>query len=249
MRGHFITPSGETYNLFDDMLTRPHLLVAGATGSGKSVAINGILSSALYHMPGDNPGAVSFILIDPKRVELSRYKGIPHVLSYASEPDQIISALRYALTLTESRYKSMQKRGELKYTGGDVYIIIDEFADLVLTQGRIVRPIIQRLAQIGRAARVHIIMATQTPVREVIPTPIKCNFDCRLGLRTRSAQDSRNILDHSGLETLPAYGQGIYMRPEGETLYIIPYVPEAEIARLVEHWRRQTPLLWKILNR
>ena len=243
------TPSGSSYAIFDDMLKRPHLLIAGATGSGKSVAINGILHSALFHPPVDQPGGIGLVLIDPKRVELARYKKLRHVLAYASEPSQFISAFQYAMNLTEARYKSMQRRGELLYNGGDVYIIIDEFADLMLTHGRIIRPLVQRLAQIGRAARVHLIVATQTPIREVIPTQIKCNFDCRLGLRTRSGQDSRNILEHTGLENLPAYGQGVYMTPEAETLYIIPYVQPAEIARLVEHWRRQTPLLWKIFNK
>lgn len=133
----------------------------------------------------------------------------------------------------------MQQAGVRKYQGGDVYIIIDEFADLVTTQGRTVKPIIQRLAQIGRAARVHIILATQTPIAKVLPTEIKCNFDSRVGLRTRSAQDSRNILGFSGLESLPRYGQGIYMTPDGEQLYNVPMIPEEELNRLITWWTAQ----------
>lgn len=233
MKKRYKLPAGVYYNLYADMLRQPHLLVAGATGSGKSVVINGIICTALYQSPAD----VAFILIDPKRVELAEYKTIQHVIKYASEPADMLQALNVALTITETRYKAMQRDGVRKWTGGAVYVIIDELADLMTTQKRAVQPLLQRLAQIGRAAKVHIIAATQCPLREVIPTAIKVNFDARVGLRTRSPQDSRNILNATGCEKLPRYGQGYYMTPEGLTLYNIPLIEDAERARLVNHWK------------
>ena len=235
----FTTPSGTKYTLFDDMAEQPHLLVAGATGSGKSVVINGIIANLLHRFPGDEPGDAKLILIDPKRVELSMYKDLPHTIRYASEPAEMLSALAEAMAITEKRFQTMQRQGVKKYNGSDVYVIIDEFADLMTTQKKAVVPIIQRLAQIGRAARVHIILATQTPIAEILPTKIKCNFDARVGLRTRSDQDSRNIIGKSGLEDLPRYGQGYYMKPGEEGFWKIPYVKDEELERLANHWSRQ----------
>lgn len=233
------TPHGRIYNLFEDMTKQPHLLVAGATGSGKSVVVNGIITTLLYRLPYNEQNGAELILIDPKRVELSPYMSLPHTLYYASEPDTMLSALQYAMDICEDRYREMQRLAERKYTGSDIYIIIDEFADLMTTQRRAVAPLIQRLAQIGRAARIHIILCTQTPISKVLPTEIKCNFDARIGLRTRSAQDSRNILGERGLENLPVYGQGIYMTPQGSKLCRVPYIDEKEQNRLIVHWRMQ----------
>lgn len=234
---NWTTPAGKVYNLFSDMSEQTHLLVAGATGSGKSVVVNGIITTLLYK----TPNKVGFILIDPKRVELSPYRDLPHTIRYASEPADMVSALHYAMAICDSRYIEMQKRRERKYSGGDVYVIIDEWADLMTTNRREVAPLVQRLAQIGRASRVHIILCTQTPIAKIIPTEIKCNFDSRVGLRTRSAQDSRNILGKTGLELLPTFGQGIYMTPSGDVWYKIPYVPEAEQDRLINWWLAQKP--------
>ena len=218
------------------MLQQPHLLVAGATGSGKSVVINGIMYTALFK----SPAQVQFILIDPKRVELIDYKPLPHILRYASEPGEMVQALDYAMEITERRYKAMQARYIKNYDGGAVYIIIDELADLMTTARRQVQPVLQRLAQVGRAANVHIIAATQCPLASVIPTPIKVNFDSRVGLRTRSKQDSRNILGLPGCETLPRYGQGYYMTPAGLQLYNIPMYDPAEVQRLVDYWKHHS---------
>lgn len=231
------TPQGAYYNLFADMLQQPHLLVAGATGSGKSVVINGIIATALK----DSPAAVQFIFIDPKRVELVDYKRLPHTLQYASEPGDMVQALQLAIDTTESRYKAMQRQHVKQYPGGAVYVVIDELADLMTTNRKAVQPIIQRLAQIGRAANVHIIAATQCPLSAVIPTPIKVNFDSRVGLRTRSKQDSRNILGVGGCECLPRYGQGYYMTPAGLQLYNIPMYSPAEVAALVDYWTHTKP--------
>ena len=235
MKVRLTAPSGTTFNLFSDMAKQNHLLVAGATGSGKSVIVNGIITTLLYRFPWQ----ASFILIDPKRVELSPYKRLPHTICYASEPKEMVSALKYAMQIVDSRYREMEKRRERLYTGGDIYVIIDEWADLMTTNKKEVAPLIQRLAQVGRASRVHVILCTQTPIAKVIPTEIKCNFDSRVGLRTRSAQDSVNILGYAGLERLPQYGQGVYMTPKGETLYKIPYVDEREQYRLISWWERQ----------
>ena len=233
MKKRYKLPGGPVYTLYCDMLRQPHLLVAGATGSGKSVVINGIIQTALH----DAPGAVEFILIDPKRVELIDYKNMPHTLYYASEPADMLQALQIAMQITESRYQAMQAARVKKYEGGHIYIIIDELADLMTTQKKAVAPLIQRLAQIGRAANVHIIAATQCPLSAVIPTPIKVNFDARVGLRTRCAQDSRNILGERGCEQLPRYGQGFYMTPAGMVLYNIPMIPEDEQKRVLNHWK------------
>lgn len=222
----------EVYTLFDDMLAQTHLLVAGATGSGKSVVINGMIFNAIHEAPKD----VQFILIDPKRVELSLYRNLPHVLRYASEPDEMIGALHYALQVIERRYDGMQAARKRKYTGSHIYIIIDELADLMTTARKQVQPLIQRICQIGRAASVSVVAATQCPLSEVIPTPIAVNFDSRVALRTRNAQDSRNIMGVSGCETLPRYGRGFFVTPEGTELYEIPMYSDEEIIDLVEAW-------------
>jgi S-DNA-T family DNA segregation ATPase FtsK/SpoIIIE len=231
------TPAGSAYNIYLDALAQTHLLIAGATGSGKSVLVNGLIYTALFR----SPAAVGLILIDPKRVELAPYRPAPHVLRYASEPDTMPAALRYAIELTEARYKLMQAAGRRKFDGADVYVVIDELADLMTTARKEVQPLIQRLCQIGRAARVHVVACTQCPISAVIPTPIKVNFDSRFALRTRSAQDSRNILGRTGCELLPRYGQAYYLTPEGLTLYTVPMIPDDDINRRVTWWKKQAP--------
>ena len=231
------TPEGAIYPLFENMLEQNHLLIAGATGSGKSVVVNGLIYTALYRSPAN----VQFILIDPKRVELVQFKKLPHTIGYYSEPYNMITGLEYGLHIIEKRFLQMQQQSVKKYQGGDVYIIIDEFADIMTTNRKSVTPLVQRMAQIGRAAKVHLILCTQTPISKILPTEIRCNFDSRIGLRTRNKQDSRNILDHGGLEELPRYGQGIYYKPEGETLYNIPMIEQSEIDRLIAWWINQKP--------
>lgn len=242
-RVKYTTPTGTQYALYQDMLSQPHLMIAGATGSGKSVVINALIYTALCRFPHDaeSNNNVGFILIDPKRVELVDYKDLPHTLRYASEPAEMVQAIQYAMELTEARYRTMQRQRAKKWDGGQVYVIIDEFADLMTTNKKQVHPLIQRLAQVGRAAGVHIILATQCPLAKVIPTEIKVNFDARVALRTRSAQDSRNILGVTGCERLPRHGQGYYMAPEGVTLYNIPMITEEELSARVKFWMDQKP--------
>ena len=231
---YWTTPDGVLYStLYADMATQPHLLIAGATGSGKSVVVNGILHTLLAT---HSPATLDLILIDPKRVELVQYRHLPHTTYYASELDEFEKALKKALDITEARYRIMQKDGVKKWQYGDTYVVIDELADLMTTCRKTVQPLLQRLCQIGRAARVHVIAATQCPLAKILPTEIKVNFDARVGLRTRSGQDSRNILGVTGCETLPRYGQGFYMTPEGCDRYKLPLIAEEDIDALIEYW-------------
>lgn len=241
-------PGGLCWPIYRDMLeNQPHIMIAGATGSGKSVVINALMYTALYKFPGGKSGAVDeansvgFILIDPKRVELADYKALPHTLRYASEPAEMVQAIQYAMDVTEDRYRIMQNQRVKEWQGSQVYVIIDEFADLMTTNKKQVQPLIQRLTQIGRAAKVHIILSTQYPIVKIVPTEIKINFNARIGLHTATAQDSRNIIGQSGCELLPRYGQGYYMTPEGVKLYNIPMIEQEELAARVKWWTDQKP--------
>lgn len=227
------TPGGSRPAIYADIAKQTHVLIAGKTGAGKSVIINGIIYSLLL----DNfPTETQFILIDPKRVELSQYKRLPHVIMYASEPGQPENALENAINIIENRYKLMQRTGQRKYTGGAVYVIIDELADLITTARQKVLPLLQRIGQIGRAANVHIIAATQCPLARIIPTELKVNFDCIIGLKTATRQHSRNIIDTPGCENLPPYGQCYYITPRGRSKEHLPLVPENELSRIVQYW-------------
>lgn len=227
------TPGGRIADIYDDMAKQTHLLIAGRTGSGKSVVVNGIIHSQLCQHAS---GTTQLILIDPKRVELVQWKHTPHCLYYASEPAERVQALRLALDEIESRYRVMQRAGQRRYTGGHIYVIIDELADLLTTQKSAVLPLLQRIGQIGRAANVHLIACTQCPTAQVLSTQLRCNFDSILGLRTRSAQDSRNIIGKKGCEELPQYGKGYYITPNGEQVVTLPMIPESDLEKLAGYW-------------
>ena len=227
------TPGGTYPIIYENMTQQTHLLIAGKTGSGKSVVINGIIYTLLTSR---FPSQCQFIFLDPKRVELVQYKNLPHCILYASEPGQPAQALKTALNITENRYKQMQRKRIKKYQGGALYVIIDELADLMTTDKKNIVPSLQRLAQIGRAANIHIIAATQCPLSKIIPTEIKVNFDSILGLKTATRQHSRNIIDCPGCEQLPPYGYGYYITPAGFTLEKLPLVPEKELQRVVNAW-------------
>lgn len=231
------TPAGKYPGLAADILKQPHTLIAGATGSGKSVLINSVIYAGLYFAPCEK----QFILIDPKRVELIDYKDTPHTLRYASEPADIAAALRYAVGLMENRYRIMQQKRIKQYTGAHIYIFVDEFADLMTTQKRETMPLLCRIAQLGRAAGIHLILATQRPTRDIITGQIKVNIDARIALRCPTAQDSRNIINVKGAELLPRYGYGYYLTPETmqPALMEIPYTDQAEIKRILTHWKQQ----------
>lgn len=229
----FTTPGGSRPAIYADMARQVHLLIAGKTGAGKSVVINGIIYSVLID---SFPGDARFLFVDPKRVELSVYRNLPHCIGYASEPGEPVAALALALDGIETRYKEMQSDGLKKYPGGAVYVVIDELADLMTTARREVLPLLQRIAQIGRAANYHIIAATQCPLTQIIPTEIKVNFDSMLGLKTATRQHSRNIIGVPGCESLPPYGYGYYITPAGMSLETLPMIPDTDLQRVVNHW-------------
>jgi S-DNA-T family DNA segregation ATPase FtsK/SpoIIIE len=155
----------------------------------------------------------------------------------------MINALKYAVDLIMLRYKDCQRRGLRSYDGSHVYVIVDELQDLMTTHRKQAFPLLQRIAQIGRAAAVHLIACTQSPICKVIPTELKCNFDARIALRTATKQDSRNILDMGGCENLPnpriaGKAYGYYRRGGDIDLYLLPYVEESEIQRILNHWHK-----------
>lgn len=245
----YTTPEGTTSAFFEDVTHQTHVLCAGATGSGKTVTEKGVINALIYRPFCDVPGSVELILIDPKGTELTQYRRLPHCLRYASaaESGDMINALRLASALVDKRFKAMQDRPELMddrhyYKGSDIWLIIDELADLMLSAySAEVKTILQHIGQIGRAARVHMFCCTQCPLTKVIPTEIKVNFDAIIALRTRSAQDSRNIIGCKGAETFPKVGRCLYQTPEERNTVTvnIPYVDDSEVERLVQHWCRQ----------
>lgn len=231
------TPGGAFSILYDTMAKQTHLLIAGTTGSGKSTVVNGIIHSQLIQ---HSPATFQMILVDPKRVELSQYRDLPQTIYYASEKTDIREGFTIAMNIIEKRYQIMQEQGKRKYDGSHVYLIIDELADLMTTDRKAIAPQLQRIAQIGRAARVHIMACTQCPISKVIPTEIKVNFDSRLGLKTRNAQDSRNILDQSCCENLPRYGRGYFLTAEGLKLVNLPQMTDTQLETVINYWKSQT---------
>lgn len=239
---YYTSPTGETYNLFTDMLAQPHLLIAGATGSGKSVVINGLIDTLMYRCPFDHPGNAQLILVDPKKVELSQYKFLPHTLAHAAgyDPEAWVNALQQAVNIMDMRYNEMAKQGLKLYAKSDLYVVIDEWASIYKSvKGKECYKLLMRLTSEGRAARVHVIMATQVPKASIIPTEIRENFAARLCLRTANSIQSRVIMEENGCEDLPRYGQGYYLTPEGNTLYNIPYVKEETIESNLAWWKDQ----------
>ena len=230
-----LTPSGSYPRLCTDILKQPHTLIAGATGSGKSVLINNLIYTAMYNAPSEK----QFVLIDPKRVELIAYKRLPHTIDYASEPVAILNTLKRCINIMERRYIELQRQHLKRYQGAEIYAIIDEFADLMTTQKREALPILCRLAQLGRAAGIHLIVATQRPTRDIINGQIKVNIDSRIALRCPTAQDSRNIINCKGAELLPKYGKAFYLTPDTirPVLVNIDMIPEAEINQLINYWK------------
>jgi S-DNA-T family DNA segregation ATPase FtsK/SpoIIIE len=235
------TPEMEFSRLYDTMLHDVHLLIAGATGSGKSTVVNGIIHAALRF----SPARVGFILIDPKGCELRDYAALPHTIEYAKGPQAIAGALRSAVSIMRCRLADMERRGLRDYGGSDVYVIIDELLP-IMTRPEIKKecygPLLDLLA-LARASHIHVIACTQSPVASVIATPVKCNFDSRLALRTASAQDSRNIIGCSGCETFPSprkdgKAYGYYRQGADTTLYSLPRVSDTERQRVVHHWTR-----------
>lgn len=215
----------------DELLERPHILIAGSTGSGKSVLINSMLYTLLTYQPNEK----QLVLIDPKRVELYAYKRVPHCVGYASEIPDTISLLRKACEVMDTRYRAMQSEGKKMYDGADIYIVIDEFADL-MTLTKDAEPLIQRLAQLGRAARMHLWIATQAPNRAILKANIVLNLTDRIALHCNDPVESRQILGQKGAETLPRYGKAIYKGDGQLTLCCVPLTPEADLAERINFW-------------
>ena len=233
----YVTPAGRTYKPYKDMLQQAHLLIAGATGSGKSVLINGLISTAVY----DSPAVARFILLDPKTTELWQWAKLPHTISYSYETSDMIKALRNAVDIMEARLQHMHSIGERLWTGSQVYIIIDELADLLTTCKVEVVPLLQRICQLGRAAGIHCIAATQCLLASVLPTQVRVNFASIVCLRTATKQQSRFIVDKVGAEQFPdpkAEGKALaYYRKGADIIQLQLYmVPDDEQARLVSWW-------------
>ena len=263
-----------------DLARMPHLLVAGTTGSGKSVAVNSMILSLLYQLP---PDQCKLILIDPKMLELSVYDGIPHLLApVVTEPGKAVVALKWTVREMEERYRAMSRLGvrniagynqrlaeaaakgeELTrrvQTGFDaetgepvfeeqqlpmdplplIVVVVDEMADLMLVAGKEIEGAIQRLAQMARAAGIHLIMATQRPSVDVITGTIKANFPTRISFQVTSKIDSRTILGEQGAEQLLGQGDMLYMVGGGRIQRVHgPFVSDGEVERITDHLRHQ----------
>jgi S-DNA-T family DNA segregation ATPase FtsK/SpoIIIE len=263
-----------------DLAKMPHLLIAGTTGSGKSVAINTMILSLLYRMP---PDQCKLIMIDPKMLELSAYDGIPHLLTaVVTDPRKAVVALKWAVREMEERYRKMSKLGVrgieafnervkkaaakrevLKRTvqtgfdhetGKPVYedevldlepmpyivVVVDEVADLMMTSGKEVEGAVQRLAQMARAAGIHLIAATQRPSVDVITGTIKANFPTRISFQVTSKIDSRTILGEQGAEQLLGQGDMLYMMAGGRIRRVHgPFVSDSEVEEVVKFLKTQ----------
>ena len=231
------TPGGTVPSLYLDMIRQPHLLIAGATGSGKSVVINGIISTIATTK---TPASARLVLIDPKRVELVQWERLPHTLWRAVDDSTILSTLCRVEQTMMNRYADMERRRLRQWDADHIFVFVDEFADLMTTAKKTVTPVIIRLAQLGRAAGVHLILATQRPTRDIITGQIKVNMDSRLALRVPTSQDSRNIINVSGAELLPRVGRGYYLTPETmqPQLWEIP-APKDDAEKLVTYWNTE----------
>lgn len=233
----YLTPGGRIFPLYRDMLEQSHLLIAGATGSGKSVLINSLLSSAML----DSPAINTFVLLDPKTTELFQWAHCPHVIRYAYDTSDMIKALRYSIEIMENRLKNMHATGERIWPGAQLYIVIDELADLLTTAKVEVVPLLQRICQLGRAAGVHCIAATQCLLSSVLPTQIRVNFSAVVCLRTATKQQSRFIIDATGAETFPdpkAEGKAMAFYRTGANLvrFQVYAVPDDEQSRIRSWW-------------
>ncbi|MGI9102819.1 MAG: DNA translocase FtsK [Terriglobales bacterium] len=245
-----------------DLATMPHLLIAGSTGSGKSVAINAMIMSMLYKA---TPEQVRLILVDPKRLELGVYEGVPHLYTpIITEPKLAANALRNAVREMERRLKLLAQKGVRnidqfnKLFDGDatpslfgederegpipyIVIIIDELADLMMLDGNNVEESVTRLAQMARAVGIHLVLATQRPSVDVITGLIKANFPARISFRVATKVDSRTILDANGAEALLGRGDMLYLPSGSARVHRLhaPFVTEKEIHAVVEFWKAQ----------
>lgn len=233
----YTTPPGRLHAVYQDMTRQDHLLIGGATGSGKSVLLHALVYTLTYKAPSE----LHLALIDPKRVELRQYANLPHTISHVTEPPQIAHTLARLNHIMDSRYYRFQ-HGQFKTTEPHIYVIIDELADLMHTLPAIAESYITRLARLGRAAGIHLIVATQSPSRKVITAPIKANMTARLALRTEEAIESRQVINTRGAENLPLHGYGIYRTPHHRQplLVNLPMIDPQLIQQRIAFWQSQT---------
>jgi len=233
-----------------DLVRMPHLLIAGATGSGKSVCINAIAACLLFQ---NSPYTLRMAMIDPKRVELSAYNGVPHLYGQVeSDVERIVGVLRWLVRVMEERYKKFAELGARHLddynrhwrVGSSEYlprvvVMIDELADMMFFAPEEVEHSIIRLAQMARATGMHLVIATQRPSVDVVTGLIKANFPARIGFAVTSNTDSRVILDAVGAETLLSKGDMLYMAPDAAGLLRLQgcFVSDQEVARVVDYWR------------
>jgi S-DNA-T family DNA segregation ATPase FtsK/SpoIIIE len=234
-----------------DIAKMPHLLVAGTTGSGKSVGINTMIVSLLKRL---SPDQCRFIMIDPKMLEFTMYNGIPHLLfPVVTDPTKAVLALQWAVNEMTSRYELMSKAGVKNISGFNesataddylpyIVVVIDEVADLMMVAGKEVEMVVQRLAQMARAAGIHVIMATQRPSVDVITGTIKANFPTRISFQVTSKIDSRTILGEQGAEQLLGAGDMLYMAGGGRIQRVHgAFIPDADIEKLVADLKGRYP--------
>lgn len=231
-----------------DLTKMPHLLIAGATGTGKSVAINSLFISLLYR---NTPQDVKFIVVDPKKVEMTPYNGIPHLLTpVITEHEKAVNALKWAVAEMERRYKLLSEAGKrniLDYNESlelripYIVILVDELADLMAVAKQEVEATIVRLAQMARAVGIHLVLATQRPSVEVITGLIKANITSRIAFAVASQIDSRTILDSSGAEKLLGNGDMLYISSEFNKPKRVQgaYIGEKEVRKVVEFFKGQ----------
>jgi DNA segregation ATPase FtsK/SpoIIIE, S-DNA-T family len=250
-------------NYVTDLAKMPHLLIAGATGAGKSVGVNSLVVSILYKA---KPDEVKFIMVDPKRLELGVYADIPHLATpIITDPKRAAISLKWAVTEMERRYKDLagygvrnidgynaeaRRRNDLEQWNDEgephrilpyIVIIIDELADLMMVSGKEVEESITRLAQMARAVGIHLVLATQRPSVDVITGLIKANFPARISFRVSSKVDSRTIIDGNGAESLLGRGDMLFLPPATSQVIRVhgAYVDEKEIAKIVDHIKAQ----------
>ncbi len=230
-----------------DLAEMPHLLIAGTTGSGKTVCVNSIIMSMLYHA---SPDEVKFLMVDPKMVELTQYNGLPHCLCPAvTDYKKVASALNWVVTEMESRYSLLSKEGVRNIKGYHakglqlpyIVVIIDELADLMQVAAKTIESAITRLAQLSRAVGIHLILATQRPSVDVITGVIKANFPSRISFKVASKVDSRTVLDMNGAENLLGRGDLLFMKPGDAkpTRGQCSFVSDSEIHKVIEFIKNQ----------